>query len=71
MEDLDKSMLGIASEIVPTVQKKGKQEKFKYDPVRGQKIRIEKPKRREETRSDKKKRKANEFWAGLWIVNIL
>jgi len=55
-------MLGIASEIEPSLAKKSnKQAKFGYDPVRGEKIRLDRPKK-VESRTEKKKRKAIEFW---------
>lgn len=44
--EMDKSMMGIAAEVEPSlVQKKKKAEKFGFDPIRGDKVRIEKPKR--------------------------
>jgi hypothetical protein len=44
---MEKSMLGIASEIEPTLVSKQKPGKFGYDPVRGEKIRLDKPKVKE------------------------
>jgi hypothetical protein len=59
---MEKSMLGIASEIEPTLATKKKQAKFGYDPIRGEKIRLDKPKVKE-SKTDKKKRKSVEFWS--------
>ena len=42
--EMEKSMLGIASEIEPTLASKQKKGKFGYDPVRGEKVRLDKPK---------------------------
>ena len=55
-------MLGIASEIEPSIaNKQRKQAKFGYDPIRGEKIRLDRPKK-VESKTEKKKRKAIEFW---------
>lgn len=54
-------MLGIASEIEPTLAVKKKPGKFGYDPIRGEKIRMDKPKAKE-SKTEKKQKKAIEFW---------
>ena len=56
-EEMEKSMTNLASEIEPKIDYKKKGVRFGYDPVRGEKIRIDRPKK-EETKSEKKKRKA-------------
>lgn len=56
-EEMEKSMTNLASEIEPKLDYKKKGVRFGYDPVRGEKIRIDRPKK-EETKSEKKKRKA-------------
>lgn len=47
-------MLGIASEIEPKVAQKQKKAKFGYDPIRGEKVRLDKPKTDKESKSQKK-----------------
>jgi len=54
-------MLGIASEIEPTLESKKKPGKFGYDPIRGEKIRLDKPKWKE-SKTAKKTKKLMEFW---------
>lgn len=54
-------MLNIAAEIEPTLAQKKKPGRFGYDPVRGEKIRLDRPKK-VESKTDRKKRKAQEFW---------
>ncbi len=64
--EMDKSMMGIAAEVEPTlVQKKKKQEKFGFDPIRGDKVRIEKPKKDRVSKTEKSKKKADKFWGSL------
>jgi hypothetical protein len=58
---MDESMLNIAAEIEPTLAQKKKPGRFGYDPVRGEKIRLDRPKK-VESKTDRKKRKAQEFW---------
>ncbi len=57
-------MLGIASEIEPTLATKKKSGKFGYDPIRGEKIRLDKPKSKE-SKTEKKQKKSIEFWNQL------
>lgn len=66
VEELDKSMMTIASEIEPTIQAKKSNVRYGYDPVRGEKIRLDKAtKVKGESKQDKRKRKAQEFWNQL------
>jgi hypothetical protein len=64
--EMDKSMMGIASEVEPTlIQSKRKKERFGFDPIRGEKVRLDRPKVEKVSKKDKKKKKADEFWAQL------
>jgi len=54
-------MLGIASEIEPTLTTKKKPGKYGYDPIRGEKIRLDRPKSKE-SKTEKKQKKSIEFW---------
>ncbi len=60
-KEMEQSMLGIASEIEPTLATKMKPGKFGYDPIRGEKIRLDKPKSKE-SKSEKKQKRSIEFW---------
>ena len=61
-DEMERSMTNLAAEIEPKLDYKKKGVRFGYDPVRGEKIRLDKPKKAE-SKSDKKKRKAEEFWS--------
>ena len=60
-QEMEQSMLGIASEIEPTLATKKKPGKFGYDPIRGEKIRLDRPKSKE-SKTEKKQKKSIEFW---------
>lgn len=50
-KEMEESMLGIASEIEPTLQSKKKKGRYGYDPVRGEKVRLDKPKVEKESKT--------------------
>lgn len=52
-EEMEKSMLNIAAAAEPTLAQKKKAGRFGYDPIRGEKVRLDRPKK-EETVKERK-----------------
>lgn len=64
-QEMDRSMTSLVAEIEPSIEKRTKKVKYGYDPVRGEKVRLEKPKKWKESKSARKERRAQEFWSNM------
>lgn len=65
MKEMNEAMDNIAGEVEPQLTERKKSVRFGYDPIRGEKIRLDKPKKKELSRAEKKREKAKAFWASL------